>query len=413
MKRTAIFVAIVAAAGVLLLGAWTRWQRPQWQFEQHPRAVLGHRAAMRPVVAASTAGVLYVAAVYHEGEHERLGLSMSHDGGDTFSALEPVSPPDAEVAGHGENGPSLALRGMSVYALWQQRTASGPQQVVFASGAMGQPFSAPVVVTDKSDASFNGFSSLGVAPNGDLYAVWLDGRQRTQGTFSVYLARSTDKGASFGINQLVGKSACPCCRPSIAFGNDGEVYVAWREVFDGDVRDVVVARSRDAGATFSAPVRVSHDGWVLHACPESGPVMAFSHDALYAAWFTAAAGKQEIRVAASRDGGQSFGAAHVASGEVLDPNHPAFSVGENGEVLLAFQGRQHRNDGDWSATQAFVTQIAADGAAAPPRELHLLGRSGAYPALAAAGGHRAFAAWTEPDNSGETHVVLARGRLTN
>src|SRR5437899_3018768 len=99
MKRTAIVVGVVVVSGVFLLSAWTRWQRPQWQFEQHPRVVLGGAPAMRPVVAASTAGVVYVAAVYREGTHERLGLSMSHDGGDTFSAIAPVSPADADVAG--------------------------------------------------------------------------------------------------------------------------------------------------------------------------------------------------------------------------------------------------------------------------------------------------------------------------
>jgi hypothetical protein len=49
------------------------------------------------------------------------------------------------------------------------------------------------------------------------------------------------------------------------------VYLAWRKVYPGDVRDVVVAVSRDGGASFTEPLRAGVDDWVLHACPDVGP----------------------------------------------------------------------------------------------------------------------------------------------
>ena len=40
------------------------------------------------------------------------------------------------------------------------------------------------------------------------------------------------------------------------------------------MRDIAVSRSRDNGATFGQPIRVSEDGWKIDACPDDGPAMA-------------------------------------------------------------------------------------------------------------------------------------------
>jgi hypothetical protein len=245
MSKSKFLALFVAAIAVVLFGAWSVKQRhsSELRIEVQPRAVLreiGITSSSRPQLAMSTAGVLYLLAAYQENGQHRLGLSMSHDGGDTFSALAPVSQSGADVAAHGENGPSLALTSTAVYALWQQRSGDGPQQIVFArSLGMGHAFETPIIVTDKQQPSFNGFSSLTVAPNGNVYAVWLDGRNRKPGTFDVYLAHSSDKGASFSKNFVAVQGACPCCRPAVAFGDNREVFVAFRKVLPGDVRDIV------------------------------------------------------------------------------------------------------------------------------------------------------------------------------
>ena len=164
---------------------------------------------------------------------------------------------------------------MNVYALWQQSSDQG-SAIVFARQAhIGQPFSPPTVVTDKpaDDKSYNGFSSMALGPKGQIYVAWLDGRQPVEpaGTFGVYFAASFDNGATFSKNLRIAAAACPCCRPWIQVADDGTIYVAWRKVFDGDIRDIVVASSADSGKSFSEPVKVAADNWVLHACPDSGP----------------------------------------------------------------------------------------------------------------------------------------------
>ncbi len=136
---------------------------------------------------------------------------------------------------------------MEFYALWEQNTPTGETDLMFArSLRFGRKFDKPVRVTDKVQPSQNRFSYMTVAPNGDLYAVWLDGRdpQHTApGTSHVYLTKSTDQGTTWSKNMPVANNVCPCCRTTIAFRAGGAVFVAWRNVDGGDVRDVVDLRS--------------------------------------------------------------------------------------------------------------------------------------------------------------------------
>ena len=49
---------------------------------------------------------------------------------------------------------------------------------------------------------------------------------------------------------------------------------AWRHVYAGNLRDIAFTESRDGGATFAAPARVSEDGWAINGCPDDGPALA-------------------------------------------------------------------------------------------------------------------------------------------
>lgn len=413
-------IAAIALLSALVLGGWFVYKPTRvsgFSFEGKPRAVfqeIKSAGSRRPQLAMATSGALYLLAAAGDESHQGLVLAMSHDGGDTFSSPVAISEPDADVLTHGENGPSLAQTPTAVYALWQQRKADGPAQLMFArSRKMGHSFEKPVEVAAKAKPSFTGFSTMKVAPDGEIYAVWLDGRDQAQpqGTFAVYLAKSADKGASFSAGTRIAVGACPCCRPTLAFGDNGEVHVAWRKVFPGDIRDIVVATSQDGGATFSEPLKAGDDGWVLHACPDSGPSMATASGKLYVAWYSEGQSKPGIRIATSHDNARTFSKAQIASADVLDSNHPQISISDDGRVLLAFQGRKGaQGNGQWNSMQVFMTEIRHDGTLTAPQAVPIANTSAAYPALLSASAGRAFIAWTEKE--GETsQVQMCRGRV--
>ena len=423
MKRIAscIWVGLF----LLVLGACVVIERPRrdrsavgYRFESDPRAVLAKSAIIKsrdPKLAVRASGALYMLGVYETEGRSRLGLFISHDGGDRFAPPVPISDSAADVSSHGENSPSLAFGATEIYALWEQARADGNTDLMFSRSLnFGRDFQKPIRVTDQPTPTGNSFSYLAVAPNGHLYAVWLDARDLKlgpPGTSAVYLAKSSDRGATFGKNVRAATGACPCCRPNLAFGRNSEVFISWRKVFEGSIRDIVVAASKDGGEAFQAPVRVSVDNWKIEGCPHSGPALLQKANRLYVAWYTEG-DRQDggIRCSWSEDGGKSFTQPVNVSRNILDPNHPAMSISADGSPILVFQGRDARERNGWGPLRAYLVETGEEGKFSDP--LPALGnrQSISYPALAAGISTQVFLAWTEVDEKGQSQIVLSRGR---
>ena len=253
---------------------------------------IGLTASWDPTLAIDTAGTLYLFAVYNENSKSRLGLVMSHNGGDTLgSSIMPISDAGVSIGSHGEQSPSVAMARGNIYALWQQTEKDGSEAIMSArSLSWGESFEKPAQVSDKGVASYKGFPSIGVAPNGDVYAIWLDERDNTDlnaDSSSVYLAKSVDRGATFGRNLRVGRQACPCCRPSLAFGARGEVFVAWRRVFTGrDPRSRRLGLAATAARLSPSPSEFMTMAGNCEGCPDCGATLAEDNGVLSIAWMT-------------------------------------------------------------------------------------------------------------------------------
>jgi len=417
MTRSSIYRSIAITLAVVLLSiigflAWqhtrllTQTQHQVFTFEQHPRS-LGI-AAKRPIVAATVAGGLYLLSV----EDSALTLRMSHDGGEHWMPPTTLSAPGSSVTTSAENAPQLAARGMYAFALWQQRNGDeGTQLLAARSSGMGAQSPVATVITDKpaTDKSYAGFATLAVAPNGDVYAAWLDGRDNTSastGTFNVYLTRSTDHGATFHRNVKVATLACPCCRPSVAIAADGKVYVAYRHVYGDNERDIAVSTSTDHGEHFGQPVRVADDHWKLFGCPESGPVAAVQGSKLIVAWYTAAGGHPGIRLAASRDGGQSFTKAIPVSSGIEGANHPYLSMADDGTIAVVFSGRQTTEHGDWNSITPFVFRIDTRGHVSATTRVPADTSGERHPTASLSADGDLFDVWSGMDDA---HASLIRG----
>jgi hypothetical protein len=111
-----------------------------------------------------------------------------------------------------------------------------------------------------------------------------------------------DASASPSVREL-GHRTCPCCRVALAAGG-GVLGVLWRDEFPGQVRDMVLALSRDGGASFGEAVRVHEDGWALAACPHRGGALGFdAAGRALAVWYTEGTdARPELRLATAADG---------------------------------------------------------------------------------------------------------------
>lgn len=286
--------------------------------------------------------------------------AVSDDAGATFSAPVRVNdiPGDARV--NGEQPPRAAFAGADIVVVWQSRRTGQPAIRAARSRDGGRTFERAETLHDEKLTGVRGWSSVAALPGGDVHVAWLDTRAAVKVAAPTPAARASSASAhAHGAStrqdvyhavlrrdgtraeDVVTTDVCFCCKTSSAVAADGTLYVAFRNVYPGNLRDMAVARSVDGGRTFSDPVRVNQDGWELTGCPEDGPAIAVdAAGVVHVAWPTitdTSATRKGVFYSYSTDGGRTF-APRVRldeGGDVNHAQHPQLSVA-NGRAIVAW-----------------------------------------------------------------------------
>jgi hypothetical protein len=184
----------------------------------------------------------------------------------------------------------------------------------------------------------------------------------------VYFAYSADGGRTFSRNIRVGTEACPCCKTSLALGEGGRVYLAWRQVLPGELRHIAAASSADGGETFNAPVIVSDDRWEINACPVSGPALVTSGGGgVRVVWYTEGqAGPRGLYASESRDGGRTFAPRRTVAEGGVRGTPQLMPDGRGGSVVVYEDEaiREARLDGTGGATDPPSSVVGGEAPAA-------------------------------------------------
>jgi hypothetical protein len=195
--------------------------------------------------------------------------------------------------------------------------------------------------------------------------------------------------------RIVTSGVCYCCKTAVAAGTSDEVFVAWRHVYPGNLRDIAFSASRDGGRTFSGPVRVSEDRWEISGCPDDGPAMAVGPGGrIHVAWPTVmteqGAVVKALFHAVSNDGRTFSPRQRIPSrGQA---NHPHLIVAGDGTIVVAWD-----ESGDGSRRIAYARGTTnTDGVVSFQRVAPGRIEPGMYPVLAAVSGG-VLMAWTTGD----------------
>lgn len=294
------------------------------------RVSFEHADSAEPVVAAGPQGTAFVAWVEHRPKKEAdVMIAQIDREGKPLGSPVRVNPNAGEAKAWRGDPPTLTVTtDGTVYVGWTARAGTeghGTNLYLSASHDGGRTFPAPVKVNDDQKPASHGMHSLAVSKDGRVYLAWLDERnldttvaaetaagqkkmEHMERNSEVFAAFSTDGGRSFSKNQRIAGEACPCCKTAVAVGADGRVYLGWRQVLPGEYRHIAIASSADGGATYSAPVIVSDDKWLIAGCPVSGPALSVADDGVLSVmWYTEGErGTTGLYWAESRDQGKIF-----------------------------------------------------------------------------------------------------------
>lgn len=309
------------------------------------------------------------------------------------------------VEPHGEAPPQVVVMPSGViYALYTvgkevARERFPRSALRFArSDDWGRIWSEPTNVNEGEKFGSHNFHALLAGPSHTVYAAWLSS---VRGVSGVWLRRSIDGGRTWkAASSIYSSEACPCCRTGLALGPDGSLYVSWRAVLEGSVRDVVVMRSPDGGERFDPPVRPREDGWVFNGCPHAGPALAVdSAGGVHVAWWTGKAGEAGVYYARSDDGGRGFEPVPIAVGERAAPAHVKLAVGRAGVVVVWDDGH--------SEVPRILARASTTGREFGPERQISTGGAATFPVLSL-DGDTVTVAWSQTTDAAFRASMAAR-----
>src|SRR3546814_454476 len=74
------------------------------------------------------------------------------------------------------------------------------------------------------------FFDMATLANGEVGAIWLDGRYGEADTGSALFFASTIPEGGFGMDKMIGESTCECCRTDLLVDSAGRIHIAYRDI---------------------------------------------------------------------------------------------------------------------------------------------------------------------------------------
>lgn len=340
--------------------------------------------ALVPDVAMDGGGVLHM--VYGLGDNA--WYVCSADNGRTFSPPVRVNTEGKVTLKMGERGPKMAVSRASsprveggtpsaretIHVVWADQWSPGVKVYPRYSRSLdgGKTFEPP-----RALASLFGIDGLTVAADGEgnvvafFHQVTAGQQLAVPEAHRLYLARSTDNGATFGPEQrmkIAGMDdlACSMCMMRARITADGNVCLVLR-VANDNIRDFFLLRSPKQENTF-APLRINEDRWELKKCPMCGPELTLDPEGRMLCAFMS---RHRVYWSALDEGRFTL---HVATpANENDEIYPAAFGDGKGHVLMVWQvgpmavGRTatvkwalYNNDGAFAGKQGTIG-VSASG----------------------------------------------------
>ncbi len=254
--------------------------------------------------------------------------------------------PSKGVHPQGENLPKLAFKSDgTVIAMWGILNPASKNKyagkVMYSFSKDGKEWNAALPLVTDTDSYDQRYFDLKTLPDGQVAAIWLDSRMKTAAEGSTLFFAATDPGNQFTGERAIAKTCCPCCRTGLYIGRQGEIHAVFREIIQDSIRDMVHIISADKGKTFSEPLRISMDNWVINGCPHTGPTMTENKEGLHFAWYTLGNGNG-VFYSNSADNGKHFSGKENVS-DNSSARHPQIISMSDGAIAIVWDETEDKS----------------------------------------------------------------------
>jgi len=175
-----------------------------------------------------------------------------------------------QIKPNGENLPKVIFRNNGdVIAFWGIANPNPENQysglILYSiSKDKGLTWTTPEKISNDSLSIDQRYFSVAILPNGNVGAIWLDNRYKTSENGSSLFFAELDSTGKFIGEKIIAETVCECCRTNITVSSDGKYNVTYRDIFQDSIRDISYINSVDYGKSFSSPVRINADNWVIN-----------------------------------------------------------------------------------------------------------------------------------------------------
>ncbi len=215
--------------------------------------------------------------------------------GTAFKTPVKLNPNGVIIASATWMGPEIAAHGDTVYIVYKQKPEDLASSHIWLLRSFdgGATFLAPVQV-ENTETDKSRFPTITTDDQGNPIVAFM----RFNASFLEarwVVTRSYDYGETFTTDVLASgwssqqSVVCDCC-PATIHSKGNDVVVVYRDN-DDNLRDSWAGFSSDGGITFTRGVNIDQNGWLIAACPSSGPDAVIIGDTLYSTFMSAASGK--------------------------------------------------------------------------------------------------------------------------
>lgn len=265
--------------------------------------------------------------------------AISTDNGLSFN--DPVKVlPTLGLSPHHESMPKIAFKSDGTAVVVYSRKSPTPKNRFAGAIHYVQSFDDGLNWTaqeylhqgDTTKGIGRGFFDVATLPDGEVGAIWLDGRKNSRSGSTIFFAKTNGINGFQNEIELDDKT-CQCCRTELYVDQNKNINVTYRDIFNDSIRDMAHLYSNDSGTSFSTPKRISSDNWAINGCPHTGPTMSEDKDGLHFYWFTMGGGEGVYHTSLNQQEG------NFAERSLLNTmaRHPQTANTTNGDLALVFE----------------------------------------------------------------------------